>query len=41
MKDKIAKWYKFKLWNSKMVYDAVEGNILTIEDFNEITGIDY
>ena len=36
MKEKIMKWYKFGLWTKGMVQDAVEKNILTQEEAEEI-----
>lgn len=41
MKEKIAKWYKFNLWTLNMVKDAVAKNVITAEEFKEITGQDY
>ena len=41
MKDKIAKWYKQGLWSKSMVANAVRKNILTAEDYEEITGEMY
>lgn len=41
MKDKIIKWYKQGLWSFLMVRNAVEKNILTPEDFKEITNENY
>ncbi|MBE5927594.1 MAG: XkdX family protein [Lachnospiraceae bacterium] len=40
MKDKIAKFYKFKLWTRDMVEIAVEKNVITREEANEILGIE-
>lgn len=41
MKDKIAKWYKYKLWSKSKVADAVAQNVITAEDYKEITGEAY
>ena len=38
MKEKIARWYHQGLWTAAMVQDAVDKNLLTREDYNEITG---
>ena len=36
MKEKIIKWYIMGLWTEKMVQDAVNKNILTTDEANEI-----
>lgn len=36
MKEKITKWYKLGLWTEEMVQKAVEKNILTENEYNEI-----
>lgn len=36
MKEKILKWYNMGLWTEKMVRDAVNKNILTADEANEI-----
>ena len=36
MKEKILKWYNMGLWTEKMVQDAVNKNILTSDEANEI-----
>ena len=36
MKEKILKWYSMGLWTEKMVQDAVNKNILTSDEANEI-----
>ena len=41
MKEKIAKWYKQRLWTEEMVRHAVEKSVITKDDFKEITGKDY
>lgn len=41
MKDKIEKWYKQGLWTIKMVRDAVEKEVITFEEYTEITGEIY
>lgn len=38
MKDKIALWHKQGLWTDNMVANAVEKNILSADDYKEITG---
>lgn len=40
MKEKIMKWYP-KLWSLEMVRNAVIKNVITAEDFMEITGQEY
>lgn len=40
-KDQIAKNYSRKLWNKFMVAKAVEKNLITPDDYKEITGEDY
>ena len=41
MKKKIARWYDLGLWNAGMVAAAVEKELLSGEDYREITGADY
>lgn len=41
MKNKIAKWYKQKLWSKAMVHDAVGKGIITESDYAEIVGEEY
>ena len=41
MTDKIKNWYKWGYWSAKMVKDAVENGVLTIEDYEQITGENY
>jgi hypothetical protein len=36
MKDKIAFWYKHKIWTKEMVRNAVEKGIITEDDYNKI-----
>ena len=36
MKEKILKWYSMGLWTKKMVQDAVNKNILTLDEANKI-----
>lgn len=36
MKEKILKWYNMGLWTEKMIQDAVNKNILTANEANEI-----
>lgn len=38
MKDKIAKWYKQRLWTSEMVLTAARKGVITAEDASEILG---
>lgn len=38
MKDKIAKWYKQKLWSASMVRNAAAKGILTEAEAAEILG---
>ena len=39
MKEKIAKWYKLKLWDIAMVRNAAAKGVITTADFEEITGL--
>ena len=41
MKEKIAKWYKQGLWTEAMVRNAVDKNIITKDQYTEITGLNY
>ena len=41
MKDKITKWYNFGLWTKAMVADAVKKNVISADDYKEITGEEY
>ena len=41
MKSKIARWYKWGLWTKSMVADAVEEEVITAADYEEITGEVY
>ena len=41
MKEKIAKWYKQGLWSKEHVANAVKKNIISAEDYEEITGEVY
>ena len=36
MKEKIIKWYKLGLWTEEMVQKAVEKNVITQKDIEEI-----
>lgn len=36
MKEKIAKWYKQRLWTEEMVMNAVKKSIITEAEANEI-----
>lgn len=38
MKYKIQKWHRQGLWDNKKVADAVAKNMITAEDYAEITG---
>ena len=38
MKEKITKWFNQGLWTVDMCKNAVIKDIITPEDFNEITG---
>ncbi len=40
MKEKIKKWYP-KLWTLEMVKQAVQKNLITADDYKEITGEEY
>lgn len=39
--EKIAKWYKQRLWTKAMVKNAVKKGVLTAEDYAEIVGEAY
>ncbi len=41
MKEKIAMWYKHKLWNKAQVANAVMKGVITAADYEEITGEVY
>ena len=41
MKEKIKKWYEQGLWTEAMVRNAVVKAVITIADFEEITGNSY
>lgn len=41
MKEKIAFWYKTKLWDKPKVKMAVNKGIITEEDYKEITGLEF
>lgn len=36
MKERIEKWYKLGLWTKEMVLKAVEKNVITQKDMEEI-----
>lgn len=40
-KEKIAFWYKHKLWNKSQVANAVKKGVITAADYEEITGEVY
>ena len=37
----VKRWYKLKVWNLARVHDAVEMELITAEEFKEITGKEY
>lgn len=41
MKEKIKTWYKFGLWTTDMVRNAVVKVVLTAAEYKEITGEEY
>lgn len=41
MKAKISKWYRHGLWTTEMVRSAVLKNVISEDDYREITGEDY
>ena len=41
MKEKIAKWYKQKLWTKAMIKNAVKKGVLTTGDYTGIVGETY
>lgn len=41
MKERIRKWYHMGLWSKEMVANAVWKNIISAEDYEEITGEVY
>lgn len=41
MKEKIAKWYKQRLWTKIMIKNAVKKGVLTAGDYTEIVGEAY
>ena len=40
MKQKLATWYKQKLWNQEMLKHAVNKGMITPQDYQEITGLE-
>lgn len=40
MYERIKKWYSMGLWTEEMVGNAVEKDIITEEEYNEIVGIE-
>lgn len=40
-KDKVKRWYEWKMWTKEMVSDAVKKGKLKAEDYKYITGEDY
>lgn len=41
MFEKIKTWYKMRLWNKMMVYNAVAKNVITPDEYELITGEAY
>lgn len=41
MYEKIKRWYDLGLWNIQQVRDAVAKDILTLEQYKQITGEPY
>jgi len=41
MFEKIKRWYEKGLWTDKIVRDAVKKNVITAEQYTEITGNTY
>ena len=41
MKEKIVRWYEQGLWTAGMVRNAVKKGILSVQDYEEITGEKY
>lgn len=41
MKEKIARWYAQGLWTADMVRSAVKKGLLSVQDYEEITGESY
>lgn len=41
MKEKIAFWYKHKMWTLEMVKNAVKKSVITEEEYADITGKTY
>ena len=41
MFEKIKKYYEVGVWDEQRVREAVARNIITVEQFKEITGNDY
>lgn len=41
MFDKIKKWYELNLWNKVMVGNAVKKEVITAEEYEQITGEVY
>lgn len=39
--EKIKLYYARKLWNAQMVAMAVTKNVITAEQYKEITGLEY
>ena len=41
MYEKIKKYYELGMWNEQKVRDAVNKNVITAEQFKEITGKEF
>jgi len=41
MKDKIKRWYEYKLWTKTMVGNAVKKGVITADEYKEIVGEKY
>ena len=41
MKEKIKRWYEQGLWTKDMVRKAVEKEVITAEEYKEITGEEF
>ena len=41
MKNKLKKWYESNLWSISMIADAVKKQLITKEEYKEITGEDF
>ena len=41
MKNKLKKWYELNLWSISMIMEAVKKQLITKEEYKEITGEDF